>query len=136
MDTASSLSVYGERARRVEEGDFLGVPVHYNVTEAFWLWKPPKFVLSTTTAVRSEDKIPVENDTTTERSSEQQTEEASSTKEDLEESSVELEFDLDTPCCGESKCHSEATCGNRILEAVTTSFARLVPGLGCFAMVP
>lgn len=47
-------------------------------------------------------KISTNNDEPQEQSEE-------SSEEDKE--TVELEFDIETPCCGPSRCHTEAGCG-------------------------
>jgi len=88
------------------------------------------FILATINHFK--DDIAVRQATeTAQSSSDFPKEEHTSCTETDQEESVEFEIDVDTPCCGPSKCHSEASCGNRVFDATTTALARLIPGLGC-----
>jgi hypothetical protein len=50
-----------------------------------------------------------------------------SSEEDKE--TVELEFDIETPCCGPSRCHSEAGCGVHTAESFGKAFACILSRL-------
>lgn len=54
-------------------------------------------------------------------------EEGSSSEEDKE--TVEFEFDLETPCCGPSRCHSEAGCGVHTAEGFGTALTWILSRL-------
>lgn len=54
-------------------------------------------------------------------------EESSSSEEDKE--TVEVEFDIETPCCGPSRCHSEAGCGIHTAEAFGKAVAWILSKL-------
>jgi hypothetical protein len=55
------------------------------------------------------------------------TEESSSSEEDKE--TVELELDIETPCCGPSRCHSEAGCGVHTAESFGAAIACILSRL-------
>ena len=53
---------------------------------------------------------------------------SSETSEEDKET-VELEFDVETPCCGPSHCHTEAGCGIHTAEGIGKAFTCILSRL-------
>jgi hypothetical protein len=55
--------------------------------------------------------------------------EQSETSSEEDKETVEFELDFETPCCGPSRCHSEAGCGVHTAEGFAKAFACILSKL-------